>query len=55
MQHVEGVLDLHGKSIPQLQWEITVSSSKCCNELSFKCLDCMFGSIDVVIMWLHDL
>ncbi len=55
MQHVEGVLDLWGKSIPQLKWEITVSSSKCCNECSFKRLDCAFGSVDGVIVWLHDL
>jgi hypothetical protein len=38
-----------------LKWKITVSSSKCCNECSFKRLDHAFGGIDMVIMWLYEL
>ncbi len=55
MQHVEGVLYLWGKVIPQLGWEITVHISKCHNKCCFKHLDHTISGVDVVIMWLYDL
>ncbi len=52
---MDGVLNLWGKSIPHLKWEITVIRSKRCNECCFKHLDGTFGGIDAVIMWLYNL
>jgi hypothetical protein len=54
-QHDEGVLNLRGKSIPQLEGEITICCRKGCNERRLECLNCAFGGINSMIMGFNNL
>jgi hypothetical protein len=37
-------------SVPQLDWEVSISGSQRSNERVFPCLDCSFGGIHLVVV-----
>ena len=48
-------MDLGGKFVPKLNWEVRVCCSKGSNETIFKLLDGTFGGVDVMIVWFNKL
>ncbi len=51
----QAVLDLRGKSILQLEGEITIGCHEGCNERRLECLNRTFCGIDLMIMGFDDL
>jgi hypothetical protein len=54
-QHVEGVLDLWGKPVPQLEGEITIGCCQGSNERRLEGLNCPFGGVNTMVMWFDNL
>jgi hypothetical protein len=46
---------LQGKSIPQLEGEITISCCKGSNECRLECLNGLFGGINLMVMGFDNL
>ncbi len=55
VQHVDGVLDLRGKSIPQLEWELAVCSPHSSNERRFEHFNRLLGGIHSMIVGFNEL
>jgi hypothetical protein len=54
-QHVEGVLDLWGKLIPQLKGGITIGCCQGSNEWRFEGLNGPFGGVNTMVMGFDNL
>ncbi len=55
MEEIDGVLDLSGKVVPWLDWDVSIGHSKRANELILESLDDSFGHIDMVVMGFYKL
>ena len=50
MEQIQQILYLGRYPVPQLDWEVLISGSKCSNKRVFPCLDCSLGGIHLVVV-----
>lgn len=46
---------LVGKVRPKFEWKIQIGNAEAADEMVFEYLDSLFSSIDMVIVWFHEL
>jgi hypothetical protein len=54
-EHVEEILGLWDELIPNCRWAFVIYSVEACDEVILEGLDCSFGCVDAMIVWLYEL
>jgi hypothetical protein len=52
-KHIQGIFDLWGKSVSQLEWEIAISCGKRADKVVLKALYCPLCHINAMVMGFH--